>query len=271
MNILGEKIEGFSMPVCTAFQPFLFKGRQCYSLDINDIISKKDIKLKSGVNNGLTFLVDINSERHYGSFESKVESLKKLQSIRKPEKDEKDFLIYLDTLEPFQLFGGGELALTAIQKIKGTQSYYEYAEQTGICQNNETFLNCSAKDFTKLLLAECRCVPFELIQLIDKEKENVKICNPKERLCYNKIIADDYFCSKLPKSCIGFYMDIGWSEYKGNSTLTKDDKDAKAMIYEYEAHKGRMTASYLGSPFHVNKLATDAIKGRIFLSLFTRI
>ena len=71
MDIIGQKAEGFSMPVCMAFKPSLFRGKKCYFLDINEKLSSQNIKLSSSSSHGLTFLVDNNLERHFGSVDSK--------------------------------------------------------------------------------------------------------------------------------------------------------------------------------------------------------
>ena len=58
--ILGKMIENFSNPVCSAFQPELYKGQQCYSLDIENILKEKNVTIRSGREYGLSFLVDEN-------------------------------------------------------------------------------------------------------------------------------------------------------------------------------------------------------------------
>ena len=71
----------------------------------------------------------------------------------------------LDTLEPFEVNGGGDIVLTSVKKIKGTKEYNEYAERNNICQIKMALEECSSDDFVKQLKQECECVPFELIQL----------------------------------------------------------------------------------------------------------
>ena len=61
MSILGEKIENFSRPVCTAFKPKMLEGQMCYQLDLTDF--KNKIFFAKGEENGLTFLMDYNEDK----------------------------------------------------------------------------------------------------------------------------------------------------------------------------------------------------------------
>ena len=267
MDIMGQKVEGFSMPVCRAFKPSLFRGKKCYALDINEKLSSQNIKLSSSSSHGLTFLVDNNLERHFGSVNSKeTDFLTNFRSFGKAGQEGQEFTIYLDTLEPFELHGGGELAMTDIQEIKGTSAYYDYAEKQQLCQNADTMLNCSAREFTKDLLEECQCIPFELLQLL--KSKDVNMCTPIQRSCYLNLLKNHSFCSDLLKRCTGFYTDIRVTQYNGNSVLSKTSREAKSMIHDYEKHKGSMMANFHGTIVHPNGLIVSdkpAIRGCRFL------
>ena len=55
-NIGDTMLEDFGLPVCTLFQPSILDGQQCYQL-------KDDLYTGQGIDQGLAFLIDINSER----------------------------------------------------------------------------------------------------------------------------------------------------------------------------------------------------------------
>ena len=85
-------MEGLSVAVCTAFEPTVFKGKKCYSLDVNDILDKENISVSYGKNSGLSMLIDTNPDRHFGTFRKKPK--------------EENAVIYINTLEPLSLIGG---------------------------------------------------------------------------------------------------------------------------------------------------------------------
>ena len=145
-------MEGISVPVCTAFKPTLFEGRKCYSLDVNDILSKENIGINHGKSNGLSLLIDTNKDRHFGSFERK----KKEEAV-----------VYIDTLEPLQVIGGGNIALTDIKNVQGDEAYYAYAAKEKVCQNKEEPKDCDEREFLETLQKICKCMPFEL-QILTK-------------------------------------------------------------------------------------------------------
>ena len=126
--------------------------------------------------------------------------------------------------------------MTDVQKITGTDAYYEYASKRGICQNKATLSECGAKVFTERLLQECKCIPYELLHILDEN--NVDMCTSEGRECYNRILEKETFCTK---PCTGFYADIRVTQYNNNnSILTKEDMEVKSMISDYEKFKGKL-------------------------------
>ena len=158
-------MEGFSFPVCTSFEATLFMGQHCYSIDVNKFIAQNNLSVKSGSQNGLSLLIDENSERHFGYFEE--ESNKQGQEyFGSQEENQNRLKVYIETIEPYEVTGGGHLALTAVKRIVGTEEYFDFATKNNLCQNKETLTNCSATDLSLRLLQECRCIPFELFKLV---------------------------------------------------------------------------------------------------------
>ena len=57
MFLLGEEIEQFTHPVCTAFKPKILEGQLCYQLHLEQVFFLKGDKY------GLTFLMDYNEDK----------------------------------------------------------------------------------------------------------------------------------------------------------------------------------------------------------------
>ena len=166
MDILGQEVDGFSVPVCTAFSSSLFFGKLCYTLDINDILAHHNIKLRVGKAHGLSLLIDLNQDRHFGYHKKdlKQEEEKRGHFIKSRKNDGKA-KIFLDTLEPLEIIGGGDIALTNIKKITGEKDYYNFASENNICQNEESPTECSARMISEHLSEDCKCVPFEFTHM----------------------------------------------------------------------------------------------------------
>ena len=47
-------------------------------------------------------------------------------------------------------------------EIDGTTKYLKVAEETGICQNQETQEDCLAKEYLAKGLEQCSCIPYKL-------------------------------------------------------------------------------------------------------------
>ena len=163
MDLLGQQMEGFSVPVCTAFEPTLFMGRQCYSLDINAMIGKGVETLKSGKDNGLTLFIDLNEERHFGNF---LQNLNNQNNKHKPLSEstniKKSIEVFIDSLETIKVVGGGNIAISSIKEITGDDEYLEYSMNSKSCQQEDTRVNCSARSLLKQLQERCACAPYHL-------------------------------------------------------------------------------------------------------------
>ena len=65
---------------CNSFKYTLFKGKQCYFIDVNEILDKHKIIIIPGASNGLSFLVDNNFNRHFGRLASSKIAKKQIES-----------------------------------------------------------------------------------------------------------------------------------------------------------------------------------------------
>ena len=105
-------------------------------------------KVNYGEKNGLLLFVDTNGDRHFGKTKKLTEAV-----------------VHIETLEPLQVVGGGNIALAAIKSVDGDEDYYKYAERKKICQNDEQPDICTTRQFLNTLHQNCKCVPLELLML----------------------------------------------------------------------------------------------------------
>ena len=98
MEATGEKIDNFSLPVCTSFKKTIRNGQLCYQIDVNRFIENDTMtKLQKA---GLSILVDVNTEYERIDISSRDE-VKIFQDfteefIRKKESDK--IMVHLDTI-----------------------------------------------------------------------------------------------------------------------------------------------------------------------------
>ena len=65
-------------------------------------------------------------------------------------------------LEPIKLTGEGEYNLNELKVIEVTDSFLSMDQEDRKCQSNEPLLNCTAKNYMKELIKQCRCLPFNI-------------------------------------------------------------------------------------------------------------
>ena len=145
------------------------------------------------------------------------------------------FIIYVDSLEPYEEEGGGELVMFDVKKIAFTEAFYEHSVKMKICQNKDGLPDCSLQKLMDKLLQECICIPFELIGMMKEIGENM--CNQAGRDCSMEIINNKSLCSTLLKQCGGLYFDIKRNQYKSSSFVTKNEMEASSMINQYQQYK----------------------------------
>ena len=63
-----------------------------------------------------------------------------------------------------KLVGGGEYNLNVLKEIDVTDSYLDLSEEVKGCQNEESFVNCTTRNFIDSLLGQCGCLPFDIRQ-----------------------------------------------------------------------------------------------------------
>ena len=65
-------------------------------------------------------------------------------------------------LEPIKLTGEGEYNLNELKVNEVTDSFLSMDQEDRKCQSNEPLLNCTAKNYMKELIKQCRCLPFNI-------------------------------------------------------------------------------------------------------------
>ena len=97
MLAMGEKIEQFSLPVCTKFVPVILDGQLCYQVDVNDI-QIKDRKDKTK----LTFMLDYNEDRNSNVMSRNIETPsinpENLEKVIKTDLHNNEAMIYIETI-----------------------------------------------------------------------------------------------------------------------------------------------------------------------------
>ena len=67
MSALGQDIQGFSLPVCTAFKRIIFNDQLCYQVNLTqyqDRVERSQVYEK-----GISFVIDTNEDRQYSDKE----------------------------------------------------------------------------------------------------------------------------------------------------------------------------------------------------------
>ena len=92
MASLGIQIKEFEIPICTSFEPVIFKEQLCYQLDVN----KYRNGMKKGA--GLALLVDFNEDRHLSLNDEKNPVPDKQAITLSESEDSGSNFVYLNTL-----------------------------------------------------------------------------------------------------------------------------------------------------------------------------
>ena len=98
MEVMGEKIDKFELPVCTKFRSIIIENQRCYQVDINEF--KDKVNIKKAVEYGLIFLLDYNEERNpkIQSDNSKVDALNDLIGLQINNVETPGATVYIETL-----------------------------------------------------------------------------------------------------------------------------------------------------------------------------
>ena len=102
IDIIGKRLEGFEIPVCSLFHEKIVSGQVCYEADVNKF--KKKVKWLEALHKGFGFIIDTNDEYDVKNLffkERNGESINKNVQIYQDNDNENGILIMLQTISRF--------------------------------------------------------------------------------------------------------------------------------------------------------------------------
>ena len=177
MLALGQFIDSLEFPVCNKFTPTVDRGQLCYTIDVSSVLP--DAETKDGKSNGLTLLLDYNSERSVlpvkidqTDEESKNIFLDLEDSTAKEDSEAK---IFIHTLKPFKGYGSGGYSMSALKQISPTGNFLGLPNDVRDCALEDTQL-CTKKKYLHHKLKDCQCLPWEFPKSVMTEVRNIFFC-----------------------------------------------------------------------------------------------
>ena len=96
MSTVGQKIDGFSQPMCNSFQAKVLNDQLCYEVDLNKFSDKKNIEKELEI--GFNFLLDYNEDRQVTLDQNITETKGGLAKSVSSSNQIQDAFIYLNTI-----------------------------------------------------------------------------------------------------------------------------------------------------------------------------
>ena len=170
LTVTGKNIPGFNFPVCNSFKPVILDGNLCHQFDKSLI----PVDIKSGKENGLMFMVDLNSERSLDIVEedSSAYSFDTLRLGKENGGSGTRTLakVHISTLAPFYGEGPGDYAISSVKKMTGTENFIAMPDSEKQCQI-EDFVECKNRNFFTQGKILCgNCIPW-ILQRVHGEIE----------------------------------------------------------------------------------------------------
>ena len=72
---------------------------------------------------------------------------------------------------PIILHGEGTFAMSAVKEIRVTEDYLGLEEETRKCQNQESFEECTTREYIEMVTKDCNCVPYGLNTFFAENQE----------------------------------------------------------------------------------------------------
>ena len=95
MEIVGQTIDGFDIPVCDSFTPKKRNDQLCYELNLDKLKDEK--KIQKQLEHGLSILLDYNEERQMDTEREEWKKNDERNGLFGPDK-ENGIQIHLDTI-----------------------------------------------------------------------------------------------------------------------------------------------------------------------------
>ena len=162
--LLGEYLPNMTFPVCNMFQPTVYKGQLCYSLEIRKNIYLER-ELFQGKESGLMLILDTNSKKGVDLpaeiKDSAIHTFEEGMSLADVPRDLNSLArIHIGTLAPFTGYGPGDYKLASLKQITGTESFLAKPNFEKKC-TDEQYEKCQIRNVADQNRA-CGCKPFEL-------------------------------------------------------------------------------------------------------------
>ena len=72
---------------------------------------------------------------------------------------------------PERFYGSGSIRIKGVKQIHVTNDYLDLDPQSRGCQHENTYEGCVTELYLDLLSEECKCLPFNLQNFSDKDRE----------------------------------------------------------------------------------------------------
>ena len=180
MDIFGEELPNFHVPVCRLFREKIINGQVCYEADLNQYRDR--VNWKEALSSGLTLIIDTNDEYDVKNILEKKELGEKnvVKSIDAftDEKKDNTFTLMLKTISkkspyffffvvtscfpdpvPIILEGEGHYALAAVKDIRVTEEFVGLGQGITHCQTEDFRADCVTRKLREKILQSCQCSP----------------------------------------------------------------------------------------------------------------
>ena len=178
MNLSGGKRDNFSLPVCKIFKEKIFRDQLCYQVDLDEIYQQIDLsKRSSALSQGLTFLMDYNTERNTMAENVKKRKITKadLNHIFENLNKADEATIHIELLAPKTLYGAGNYGLTNVKQIDVTKNFLNLPTDIQLCQNDQSFEDCLTRYFKETIIRMCDCTPYQLRDYQTSQVMNIEL------------------------------------------------------------------------------------------------
>ena len=162
MTLLGQTRQDLPFPVCDKFQPVVFEGQLCYSLDLATL--NLELETKPHKEHGLLLLIDPSQSmgepgRNFGG-SSKFSRFGTL-NMKLVNNVQKSASIHINTLGRFSDHRAGSYVLTTPKQMTGTQSFLDLSDDKKGCQIQD-YEDCRVDAFFRKVQSKCQCIPWSL-------------------------------------------------------------------------------------------------------------
>ena len=218
-DLLGQERPEENMTVCDKFEPTVFNGQPCYSLNISKLDKQPTRKGKAG---GLFLLVDSNPGHDPDAPNS--------------------FAMYIHTLEQYvgseayEVLEGGVYKMKNLKRMAAAESFELLSDSQKECQVHN-LVECQTKRFLDKVKSNCSCIPWGLM----RNNTDYGACGPEKERCVAEQPLRDESCL-VP--CSGLYAEISEESFmqqlrkeRNASTVQEDNKNVKLLTEKYTRYK----------------------------------